>query len=80
MDIMSDVRNFLYDENFKEEFKSLDENESLLEKGIIDSVKMIELISFLEEKYGIKVDDDDLYPENFDTIAAIENYVKNKLN
>jgi acyl carrier protein len=80
MDIMSDVRNFLYDENFKEEFKSLDENESLLERGIIDSVKMIELISFLEEKYGIKVDDDDLYPENFDTIAAIENYVKNKLN
>lgn len=80
MDIMSDVKNFLYDENFEEEFKTLDVNESLLEKGIIDSVKMLELISFLEEKYGIKVDEDDLYPENFDTIVAIENYVKNKLN
>lgn len=80
MDIMSDVKNFLYDENFKEEFKTLDQNDSLLEKGIIDSVKMLELISFLEEKYRIKVDEDDLYPENFDTMAAIENYVKSKLN
>jgi acyl carrier protein len=80
MDIISDVKNFLYDENFKEDFKTLDENESLLEKGIIDSVKMLELISFLEEKYRIEVDEDDLYPENFDTMAAIENYVKSKLN
>jgi acyl carrier protein len=34
----------------------------------------------LEEKYRIEVDEDDLYPENFDTMAAIENYVKSKLN
>ena len=80
MNIISDLKNFLYEESFEELFKSLNTTESLLEKGIIDSVKMLELIAFLEKKYGIKVDDEDLYPENFDTLAAIENYVKSKMN
>lgn len=80
MNIISEVKNFLYDESFEEQFKSLNSNDSLLENGIIDSVKMLELISFLEKQYGIKVDDEDLYPENFDTLAAIEDYVKSKMN
>jgi len=80
MNIISDVKNFLYEESFEELFKSLNDTESLLEKGIIDSVKMLELIAFLEKKYDIKVDDEDLYPENFDTLVAIEDYIKSKMN
>ena len=49
MNIISEVKNFLYDESFEEQFKSLSNVDSLLENGIIDSVKMLELISFLEE-------------------------------
>lgn len=79
MDVIKKVKDFLYDENFTQKFQTLGNSDSLLENGIIDSVKMLELIAFLEKQYGIKVNDDDLYPENFDTFLAIENYVKNKL-
>lgn len=80
MNIIDEVKNFLYDENLKQQFKILANTDSLLENGIIDSVKMLELIAFLEEKYRIKVDDDDLYPENFDTLDSIQNYVRRRLN
>jgi len=69
---------FLYDENLKDEFENLDHDDSLLELGIIDSVKMMDLIEFLEKTYGIEVDDDDLYPENFDSINAIAEFVESK--
>lgn len=80
MNIIDEVKNFLYDKNLKQQFKILANTDSLLENGIIDSVKMLELIAFLEEKYRIKVDDDDLYPENFDTLDSIQNYVRRRLN
>ena len=78
VDIKQQVINFLYDESLKNEFKNLDPDDSLLELGIIDSVKMLDLTSFLEDTFKIVIDDDDLYPENFDTIAAIEDYIQSK--
>lgn len=80
MNIIDEVKNFLYDENLQQQFKILGNSDSLLENGIIDSVKMLELIAFLEQKYGIQVDDDDLYPENFDTLYSIQDYVNRRLN
>ena len=78
MDMHKEIIAFLYDESLKDEFADLDYNDSLLELGIIDSVKMLDLINFIEEKYGISVDDDDLFPENFDSINAIVNYIQSK--
>jgi len=80
MDIKEKVREFLYCDEFAEEFKNLSNDDSLLEKGIIDSVRMLELISFLEEKFQIRVEDEDLYPENFDSLTAIEDYVLRKIS
>lgn len=57
---------------------SVGRNESLLESGTIDSVAVMKLVSFLEETYNIKVDDDDLVPENFDTLAAIIAFVERR--
>lgn len=78
MDMHQQIINFLYDESLKDEFKELDYDDSLLELGIIDSVKMLDLINFIEEQFGVQVDDDDLYPENFDSINAIVNYINSK--
>ncbi len=78
MEMHQEIVNFLYDESLKQEFENLDYDDSLLELGIIDSVKMLDLINFIEEKFGIKVEDDDLYPENFDSINAIVNYIQSK--
>ncbi len=78
MEVKERIIQFLYDDQLKDEFEDLDHDDSLLELGIIDSVKMMELIGYIEDNFGIKVDDDDLYPENFDTINAITNYIESK--
>jgi acyl carrier protein len=50
-------------------------DDSLLESGILDSVAVMQLVAFLERTYGITVADDDLVPENFDSLTAISAYV-----
>ena len=57
---------------------NLDEDESLLESGIIDSMGMVQLIVFLEDKYMIKIDDEELIPENFESINAIWHLIQQK--
>jgi len=78
--IVTELRNFLYEDNLKEVFNKLDNEDSLLELGIIDSVKMIELINFIEKRYKIHVNEDDLIPENFDNINAIVQYIYRQKN
>jgi len=69
------LKEFLYEEHLAEEFSNLSNEESLLKLGIIDSVKMLDLIMFIEQNYNIKVDEDDMTPDNFDTIDAIVDYI-----
>jgi acyl carrier protein len=52
--------------------------ENLLAKGIVDSHGVMELVTFLEERYGIQIGDDDLTPENFESVARIEEFVASK--
>lgn len=51
------------------------DSDSLLEAGIIDSMAVLELVGHLEQQYGLTVSDDDMMPENFDTIEAIAAFV-----
>jgi len=69
------IENFLYgkDDN------SLSGDVSFLEKGIIDSTGVLELVSFIEEKYGFSVSDDELIPDNFDSLNKLENFVVQKM-
>jgi len=78
MDMKQKLVDFLYDDSLKEEFDHLDYDDSLLELGIVDSVKMLDLIAFIEDTFQIKVDEEDLYPENFDSINAIVEYNESK--
>jgi acyl carrier protein len=45
---------------------------------VLDSVSIYQLVGFMENEFGIEVDDDDLLPDNFSTISAIERLVKAK--
>jgi acyl carrier protein len=56
----------------------LDVSDSLLEKGILDSTGVLELVGFLEEQYAIKVEDEELIPENLETVRKITDYVRRK--
>jgi len=51
---------------------------SFLESGIIDSTGVLELVQFLEEKFQVKVEDEDLIPANLDSVNALTRFVENK--
>lgn len=66
-------QNFLFGSDDK-----IGENDSLLDRGIIDSTGAMELVSFLENEFSIEVGDRDLVPENLDSVAAITAFVMRK--
>jgi acyl carrier protein len=53
-------------------------SDSLLDTRVIDSTGVMELLEFVEEEFGIGVDDSELTPENFDSIARLAEFVKGK--
>lgn len=59
--------------------KKLDPNEDLLEQGIIDSLGIMKLILFMEETYGIAVADEEIVPENFQTVNMMVRFVEQKI-
>ena len=53
-------------------------NTSLLETGILDSLSLLRLVLFIQERFGIAVDDVDLVPEHFDSVDAISAYLRSQ--
>jgi acyl carrier protein len=72
-----EVRAFLA-ENFLLGDVPLASSGSLIETGIIDSTGVLELVGFLEERYDIRVADDELVPENLDSIDNILRFLREK--
>jgi len=58
--------------------RAIKEDESFLQSGIIDSTGVLELVNFIEETYNIKVEDEELIPENLDSINNLIAYIKRK--
>jgi acyl carrier protein len=79
LSIKSQVREFITD-NFMmgRDPGELKDTNSLLEMNIIDSTGVLELVGFLEETFEITIEDDELIPENLDSLDKIENYIKRK--
>lgn len=74
------VRQFVADNFlFRESADSLDASESLIAGGVIDSTGILELVSFLETEFEIEIADEELVPENLDSIAQIKAFVSGKL-
>lgn len=73
-----EIRDFLMIHRATGDAPSFSDDESLLNAGVIDSVTMLDLITHLESRYGIFVDEEDLIPENFDSITAIVTYVERR--
>lgn len=63
---------------FTSDENALGNDDSFLDKGIIDSTGILELVMFLEEQFGVKVDDSELLPENFDSINRLAQFVARK--
>jgi acyl carrier protein len=76
--ISAQVRNFVTTNFYVAEPTALKDEDSLLDRGIIDSTGVLELIGFLEDTFGFKVDDAEMVPENLDSIGRIVAYVESK--
>lgn len=70
------IREFIEDNFlFREDADTIGDSESLLEAGLIDSTGILELVAFLEQEFAISIADQDIVPENMDSIARIDAYV-----
>jgi len=78
MDVAQQVHDYLVESFMLGDGKCLEGSQSLLESGIIDSTGAMELVMFLEQTFKIEVADEDLVPENLDTINSIVQFVKRK--
>ena len=61
------------------ERKGLSLTDNLIDSGILDSLGIMKLILFLEEKFSVKITDEDLIPENFESIQTINLLVQKKM-
>ncbi len=72
MTTSENIRSFIAEEILHgSQGRLLDDNEPLIESGIIDSMGIMTLLAFVEEKFSIQIQGDDLIPENFASISAI---------
>ncbi len=80
MQLESEIRNFIV-ENFLygQNDNNLGDNVSFLETGIIDSTGVLEMVSFIEEKYGVSVEDEELIPDNLDSVQKISDFIRRKM-
>jgi acyl carrier protein len=79
MDTQNAIRRFVA-ENFlfSANGSTLDGNLSFLEAGIVDSLGIMELVRFVEDRFGIEVADEEVVPSNFDTINRLTAFVEAK--
>ena len=77
--IATDVRSFIVGNFLLGREDALKDDASFLEEGIIDSTGILELVYHLEETYGIEITEEELVPENLDSITRIAAYLSRKL-
>lgn len=68
------VKNFLFGQGEDQ----LSNHDSFLEKGIVDSTGVLELVVFLEKQYRIKIEDEELIPANLDSIDNLLRFIEKK--
>ena len=68
------LENFLFSDNPDD----LADDDSFMDKGIIDSTGILEVIEFLEDEFGITVEDEEMIPENLDSVNRILGFVQTK--
>ena len=78
MNTIDMLKQFITDELVPENsLENLDKNDSLLESGIIDSLGILKLVTFIEDKFEMRIEAEELIPENFETLFAIVNMISN---
>ena len=80
LDVKSKLRQYIaHNLIFSDDGFTYDDDASLLEAGIVDSLGVMELVLFVGEVLGVKVEDQDVTPDNFDSINKLADYVCSRM-
>lgn len=77
-DVAKSLREFIKENFLFGEEATFSDDDSFLEQGIIDSTGVLELVAFLEEQYGMTVADEELVPDNLDSISNLLRFITSK--
>lgn len=77
-DVKGKVKDFVIENFLFGDSDDLEETTSFLEEGIIDSTGILELVDFIEEEFSISIDDEELIPENLDSIKNVSEFLQKK--
>lgn len=76
--LKKNIRNFVVENFLFGQEDGLTDDSSFLEQGIVDSTGVLELVAYIEKAHGIKVKDEELIPDNLDSIESVAGYIKRK--
>jgi acyl carrier protein len=79
MEITAQVRQYITSNFYVSDASRLTDETSFLDHGIVDSTGVLEVIAFLEERFGIRVEDAEMLPDNLDSIGKIAAFVTRKM-
>lgn len=79
MEITNQLRTFIMSNYYVPNGTKLDEIDSFLARGILDSTGVLELVTFVESSFGVQVADEELVPANFDSLEALAAFVARKV-
>jgi acyl carrier protein len=72
------IREFIVSFFYVPEPEAFSDDQSLLDSGIVDSIGMFDVIAFLEKQFGFKIKDEEMIPENLDSVANMSRFVARK--
>jgi acyl carrier protein len=78
-DIQPEIYNFVVENFLFGKADGLADDDSLVSKGVIDSTGVLELVSFIQERFGIRMEDQEIIPDNLDSIRNLVTFVARKL-
>jgi acyl carrier protein len=80
MNVKQEIKRYIIDYILFEEVDNINENIPFQESAIFDSLGFLELITFVEKKFAIKISESELIPENLATLQQMSDFVEEKLN
>ena len=78
MDYKNSLIQFIRDEFVRKRGRDIKEDEDLLSSGLIDSLGILTLVSFMEEQFAIEIPSEDVVYENFHSIESMSRYLANR--
>ncbi len=78
MSVEARLMTYIQESALGESRQTVTEDSPLLDSGIVDSTGILELVSFIEKEFGVRIQDEEIVPEHFDTVRSIAAFIATK--